>query len=154
MGIVESFPGVPPAAASRLAAKLLNKHSAHDIAEAIEVLIDVLDLLGGDADAEEGDAEDSFAHSMMALHMTRRVPGDITSDADDTAWVEWHTMRGAQKKGPNLLGGHEDDEDDDPAGQYDEDVYSAKRPAMEGPGCSISDPGGCEHDGREQDDGY
>jgi hypothetical protein len=23
-----------------------------------------------------------------------------------------------------------------------------------GPGCEISDPGGCEHDGREIDDGY
>lgn len=42
----------PPAAAGRMAAALLNRHSPHEIAEAIEVLVDVLDLMGGDADTE------------------------------------------------------------------------------------------------------
>lgn len=86
-----------PAAVALLAARLLNKHSAHEIADAIEILVDVLDLLGGDPDVEaNGDEEDG-------------------TGAEDEE------------------GGHT--------------IYGA------GPGCEISDPGGCEHDGREQDDG-
>ena len=46
-----------PAAAALMAARLLDKHSPHEIAEAVEILIDVLDLIGGDPDAEE-DNED------------------------------------------------------------------------------------------------
>lgn len=50
---------LPPAAVALISARLLNKHSAHEIAEAIEILIDVLDLLGGDPDVEaNGDEED------------------------------------------------------------------------------------------------
>lgn len=39
----------------------------------------------------------------------------------------------------------EDDpaEEDDPCGQYDEDCYSAGRIMSDGPGCTLSDPGGC-----------
>lgn len=84
----------PPAAAGRIAAALLNRHSPHEIAEAVEVLVDVLDLIGGDADEEEnGDERDS-------------------NNAEDE---ELFADFGA------------------------------------GPGCPISDPGGCEHDGREPD---
>jgi hypothetical protein len=50
-GVIQSD-HFPPAAAARVAASLLNRHSAHEIAEAIEVLVDVLDLIGGDADEE------------------------------------------------------------------------------------------------------
>lgn len=43
-----------------------------------------------------------------------------------------------------------DREEDDPPGQYDEDCYTGSLPRGDGPGCDISDPGGCEHDGREE----
>ncbi len=82
---------LPPAAVALVAARLLNKHSAQEIADAVEILIDVLDLTSGDADVEaNGDEED----------------GDGAEDEE---------------------GGH---------------TYYAS-----GPGCEISDPGGCEHDG-------
>lgn len=38
-----------------------------------------------------------------------------------------------------------------------EDSFVLSRQALafaEGAGCSIADPGGCEHDGREHEDGY
>lgn len=50
------------------------------------------------------------------------------------------------------------DEEDDPSGQYDEDAWTTFIRAGDmfdsGPGCPIADPGGCEHDGREHDDGF
>lgn len=47
------------------------------------------------------------------------------------------------------------EEDDDPA-QCSEDEISTNLHAQwaSGAGCEISDAGGCEHDGREIDDGY
>lgn len=44
------------------------------------------------------------------------------------AWIERHTMRGSQKSEPNITQAHEDAEDDDPAGQYDQDCWTG--PAM------------------------
>lgn len=109
-----------------------------EIAAAIETLIDVLDLIDGDPDVElNGDEHDS--------------DGD---EKGDQAWIEWGAMRGSQKGGPNILAGHEDDEDDDPgeeddpSGQADEDgintAYDLIRytEGASGPGCTISDPGG------------
>lgn len=52
MGILQSF---PPTRAHSLATALLERHSAQEIADAIEVLIDVLDALGGDPDLEDDD---------------------------------------------------------------------------------------------------
>lgn len=147
MGRMETFQPAPPAAISRVLATF----DRQQLEGFIAVAIDLLDLADGDPDREEDDAEDSFAFTPLALQMTRRVPGDITADEDDTAYVEWHTMRGAQKKGPNLLAGHEDDEeddapeeDDDP-GQCTEDEISSGGVAygvgvLRGPGCTISDP--------------
>jgi hypothetical protein len=40
---------------TRMVATLLNRHSPQEIADAVEILIDVLGLLGGDSDAEDGD---------------------------------------------------------------------------------------------------
>lgn len=49
----------PPAAASLVFARLLDRHSPGEIAQAIEVLIDLCDLLDGDPDLEaEPDAEE------------------------------------------------------------------------------------------------
>lgn len=117
------------------------------ITRSIEVLVGLLDLIDGDADVEmNGDEEDS--------------DGD---ERGDQAWIEWGTMRGSQKGGPNILAGHEDDdpgEEDDPSGQCDEDGINTNLTAQwaSRPGCAISDPdeddnSDCEHDGREEDDG-
>jgi hypothetical protein len=137
-------PQFPPAAAGRIAASLLNRHSAHEIAEAVTVLIDVLDLLGGDADEEDDDPD-----------------LEPTGDEEDGAWVEWQTMRGSQKRGPNILPTYnEDDEDDDPAeeddpsGQCTEDEIScgaghwagSTSLSWNGPGCPIADTGEEEPD--------
>lgn len=124
----------PPAAAALLAQRLLNRHSAHEIAEAVEVLIDVLDLLGGDPDLEDS--------------------GDLEPDDDakgDPAWLEWNT-RGRHKTG--RYGGeklardrygnavHEDAEEDDDPGQCTEDEISTLTALAHGSaaGCKISDP--------------
>lgn len=86
MGI-ENFPH-PPLAAGRLAAKLLNRHSPHEIAEAITILIDVLDLLGGDPDLEpNGDeldgtgAEDDFCPQKAPRSL--QGPGCPLADPDE-----------------------------------------------------------------------
>ena len=105
----------------------------------------VLDTIDSDPDFEEtGDDE-------------------LTGDEADTGWTEYHT-RGRHK----LAGGmaepfadHEDDEEDDGDGDVTEDdpAFDDRSRALAnlcgngGPGCTISDPGGCEHDGRESDTG-
>ena len=47
-------------------------------------------------------------------------------------------------------------EEDDPAGVHDEDGINTGTGALRGngPGCPLADPGGCEHDGREPEDGF
>lgn len=56
-GEVRAFPGPPLAAVALFAERLLARHGAHEIAAAVEVLVDVLDLLGGDPDAEDDDPD-------------------------------------------------------------------------------------------------
>jgi hypothetical protein len=51
-------------------------------------------------------------------------PDDEEPDDDakgDPAWVEWHTMRGAEKRGPNIISWNEDAEDDDGGGDCTDD---------------------------------
>jgi hypothetical protein len=50
----------PPAAAARFCAELLNRHSPHEIACAIDLLIDLRDIMEGDPDAESEALEDDF----------------------------------------------------------------------------------------------
>lgn len=72
------------AAAARMAGKLLHRHSPHEIAEAIEVLIDVLDLLGGDPDSEDGDEDRCGAHDDdPAISLAGGAPGDPDDAEDD-----------------------------------------------------------------------
>lgn len=72
-------------------------------AAAIEVLVELIDLIDGDPDLEpEEDAE----------HDGREWSGDEA----DAAWIEWHTLSGDRQGGATMSGGHEDDEDDDPGG--------------------------------------
>jgi hypothetical protein len=132
---------------------ILNRFNVEEIGHAIEVLVALLDLCDGDTDAEEIDAEDSFVLSELALG-GNDGPGCAVSDGGDFAWVEWERLHSSKRRGPNIAGPNEDDEDDDPAGQYDEDCYTGpKLPTSpyDGAGCPISDPGGCEHDGREEE---
>ncbi|MGD9664716.1 MAG: hypothetical protein AB7U34_05880 [Novosphingobium sp.] len=102
------------------------------------VLIDGMDACDGDADLEDGNDREASA-----------------GDDADAAWIEWHNLRSYQKGGHCIAAGHEDSEDDDPAGVHDEDGQNTGFAVgrYSGPGCPIADPGGCEHDGREQEDG-
>ena len=128
MGVI-NHPALPPAAAARIASTLLNRHSAGEIAAAIEILIDALDLLGGDPDAEDAtDLEDNHALSPQALRYASDVPGCGISDPDAVGYLEWDQL-GSHKADPH--GGErlardaygrialEDDEDDDPAEEDD-----------------------------------
>lgn len=104
-----------------------------DIAEAAQALIDLLDGWAPDPDLEDDD------------------PPEHDGADRDTAWIEWPTMRASQKRGPNIAGDHEDDEDDGDRddGQFSEDEPAACFATMKrGPGC-ISSDADTEHDGRE-----
>ncbi len=109
-------------------------------AEAFAVLTDELDRHDGDPDLE---AEE-----------------DADSDEQDQAWVEWDkvpaNVRARAQTG--LLLGEEDAEDDDPLdhGSGEDEFLTGNHHRLindfrRGAGCNISDPGGCEHDGREPD---
>lgn len=124
----------------------------------MEILIDVLDLIGGDPDCEGQCDEDPITCAPeLGPQFMPKGPGCAISDEAEQAYVEWHT-RGRHKLalgGSEITAGHEDDEEDDapeeddPQGACDEDevstngtghgsFYSAIHYA--GPGCAISDP--------------
>lgn len=118
-----------------------------ELGDMVEHLLLQLDMIDGDPDFEEDDAEDSFVLSERAAKIATLCPEhDIEQDA--AAYAEWHTLRGPQKKGQCLATQHEDDEDSDPreedddSGQCTEDeVSSGGRHYMpSGPGCELSDP--------------
>lgn len=128
MGVLHLFPQTRP---QTLAMALLQRHSAKEIADAIEVLIDVLDALGGDPDLEDnGDTEPN-------------------GDERDISAPEWHTRHFRHQKagyemahtGNGIFGATEDDEDDDPAGQCDEDGINTALHVLtgRGAGCIIAD---------------
>lgn len=125
---------IPPMPA---VARILSRFDRDQLHGFIAVAIDLADAMDGDADSE------------------------LAGDEADSSWSEFHT-RGSRKQ---VLGSfemapgfaHEDDEEDDPAGVHDEDGINTlsqglQRSSEHGPGCEISDPGGCEHDGREHED--
>jgi hypothetical protein len=115
-------------ALDRMAASLLNRHSEHEIAEAIEVLVDVLDLVRGDPDLEPGGDDE---------------PLEANGDTRDAAWIEWQNMRGSQKRGPNIASENEDDEEDNEDCGFDEGEpdFVTLRDLDDGAGCPIADPG-------------
>ena len=78
------------------------REAAREVGDQIETLLAFIDDLDGDPDLED------------------------SGDEHDSAWVEWSTMQGSQKAGANLLAGHEDDEDDDPAEDGDIDCCAAR----------------------------
>lgn len=132
-----TLPGTIPSAPAVMA--ILNRFNREELGNTIEVLVALLDIWDGDPDEECADAD-----------------LEPTGDEKDAAYVEWHTMRGSQKRGPNILPTYnEDDEDDDPAeeddpqGECSEDEISCGaghwggyRDFREvGPGCPYSDAG-------------
>lgn len=138
----------PPAAAARVASRMLDRFNRDELGNAIEVLVTLLDVWDGDPDEEDDD------------------PAEAAGDEKDAAWIEWHTMRGSQKRGPSILAtDNEDDEDDDPAeedddsGQCTEDEISSGGGTYGwgGPlaaGCPISDPGIADSGALQEAHGY
>lgn len=131
MGVLHTLPN---ARAARLAGSLLNRHSPQEIADAIEILIDVLDMLGGDPDVEDTEP-------------------DLEPDGDqaDIAWPEWDQRSATDKRAGREMppataacqwhASTEDDEEDDPHGQCDEDGINTLLVLRtdRGAGCMISD---------------
>lgn len=151
MGAIIPHPhAVPPIPA---VARILSQFDREKVEAFIEIAIGLLDTLDGDPDREDGDdLEDDFQLSWRA----KGIGGRQDADTEAGAYAEWHTLRAAQRKaGSSVVNacGHEDDEDDDPAGVHDEDGANTLRAPRNagGPGCRISDPGGCEHTGLEDD---
>jgi hypothetical protein len=128
----------PTSLASRFGAE----RALTELGDMIEYLIAQVDLLAGDPDFEETDAEDAFALSPVArCFSTNAGAGCPISDAADPAYPEWHTMRGAAKGQSMPNSWNEDDEEDDPSGQCDEDGVNTSLALLSGngPGCEISD---------------
>ena len=139
---------VPPAAVMRL----LSRYERKELASFVAVAIDLLDLADGDPDLEGSCDEDEISRCTdIGRSVLTDKPGCEIADTGENAWIEWDQMRGSQKRGPNVASDHEDAEEDDPSGQYDEDYYTGTPIPLVGAGCPIADPGGCEHDGREPD---
>ena len=127
-GSVSALPQIPPMPA---VARILARFERDQLAGFIAVALDLLDTIDGDPEAEDNADREA-----------------TDGDGSDQAWVEWTSMRAAQKRGHNLLAGEEDDEEDDPSGQCDEDGVNTDLAMRRGngAGCPISDPGGCQHD--------
>lgn len=135
-------------------ARALGGFDRDQLGTAIEVMIAMLDAADGDADVQDtGDAEDE-ALSGHAIAYADRRPGCIASDCGDVSVTEWHT-RGRHKDNPGVHDSRlldEDDEEDDPDTGVEDEVLAMQISCKRGygPGCELSDPGGCEHDGREE----
>lgn len=124
------------------------------IADTIERLIAELDARDGDPDLDQdGDEADGTnaedEHLFGGAAGTRGAgwmggPGCEVSDQGEEAYPEWHT-RGRYKAAP-FRGSlpSEDAEDDDPDHGADEAEPDFSPNGGEGPGCSISDPGGSD----------
>jgi len=91
-GKVLAFPGTAPMPA---VARILARFERGQIEAFLAVAIDLLDVIDGDADKEDDEADEA------------------AGDEQDVAWIEWNTMHGSQKRGPNRTAGDEDAEDDD-----------------------------------------
>ena len=126
-------------------ARILARYDRGKLAAFVTVAIDLLDVLDGGADLEGECSEDEVSR---CTDIGRAVEGDGAgcdiADAGENAWLEWTTMRGSQKRGPNIAG-HEDDEDDGDMGDHsasEDDCPGIGRKLLrgDGPGCTISDP--------------
>lgn len=150
MGILEHIPTSPPMPA---VARILSRFDRQQLEGFLSVAIDLLDFADGDPDAENAtNLEDDFVLTDNALH-SDTGPGCAISDRDAGAYVEWSTMRGSQKRGPNLLAGQEDDEDDDQdACLAADDIGTASTPWHSSDGLP-GDPADAE-DGHDREAAY
>ena len=127
-------------------ARILARHDRGKLAAFVTVAIDLLDAMDGDPDLEGECSEDEVSRCTdIGRPVDGDGPGCDIGDADENAWLEWTTMRGGQKAGPNLTAGGEDDEDDGDVGDHsasEDDCPGIGRKALrgDGPGCPISDP--------------
>lgn len=142
------FPPMPAVA------RILSRFDRDQLHGFIAVAIDLADAMDGDADLEGECSEDEVSRCTDTGQPVRGDgPGCDIADAGENAWIEWTTMRGSQKRGPNIAQMHEDAEDDnpaeddDPSGQCDEDgintgslSFAMHGQHHEGPGCPIADP--------------
>lgn len=144
----------PAAAPMPAVARILSRYDRARIEAFLSIAIDLLDSMDGDPEAEEEPLEDAFVkHDPAFAHMV--------ADHEAGAYVEWHSKPANLRRHgqPEFTVGHEDAEDDDPLdhdGAEDEFLTPAhhafNNAITRGAGCKVSDPGGCEHDGREPDD--
>lgn len=105
-----AFPPMPAVA------RILSRHNRSNLAAFVTVAIDLLDVLDGDPDREGECSEDEISRCTdLGRPVRGNGPGCDIADTGENAWIEWHTMRGSQKRGPNITQSHEDAEDDDPA---------------------------------------
>lgn len=150
-----TLPGViPPMPA---VARILARHPRERLEAFVSIAIDLMDVADGDSDIEPNgdDLDGTGAEDDFCEHSSDGSPGCPVADRGEHAWIEWHTMRGSQKRGPNIARTHEDVEDDDPAEEDDHSGDIANEDEPEGfaqfrgelgAGCPISDPGGCQYD--------
>ena len=97
-------------------ARILSRYDRGKLAAFVTVAIDLLDALDGDPDREGECSEDEVSRCTdSGQPVPCNGPGCDIADTGENAWIEWHTMRGSQKRGPNITQAHEDAEDDDPA---------------------------------------
>lgn len=142
------LPGALPPAPAVM--RILDQFNREEIGNTIEVLVALLDICDAPADPDEPEFRKFAAGDLR--NRNDGMPGtpddgEAIGDELDHAWPEWHargkrrvTAGGYEMAPPTGLSPSEDDEDDDPAGQYDEDCYSAPgTPHGEGAGCPISD---------------
>ena len=94
----------------------------------VSPLIDVLNLIDGDPDVEPNGDE-------------------LDEPYPEATGPRGHVIAGRAS-------GHEDDEpDDEDFGGDEAEPDFARIASRSGAGCAVADPGGCEHDGRELEDG-
>ena len=105
----------PPAAAARIAARMLNLYSPREIANVVETLMDLLDIIDRATNPDEPD----FSPCSDGLPGD---PGDHESAGDekDCAWIEWTQLPPSLRRAQNVMGTwNEDDED---GGDLEQDV--------------------------------
>lgn len=152
MGKIEQFPIV--SSPMPAVARILSCYDRRKVEAFIEVAIGLLDTFDAPDDPDVPD---------FSLRSDGQ-PGcpldhELGGDAEAGAYVEWTSMRVAQQRRglPVSLGDlHEDDEligdETDASGAEDEECPGLRR-KENGAGCPIADPGGCEHDGHEDEGG-
>jgi len=75
----------PPAAAARVAQRMLARFNREELGNAIEVLVELLDVWDGDPDLEETGAEDDTRFPAKSLYGPGCPLADPAEDDDDDA---------------------------------------------------------------------